>query len=233
MYYLFLFSFLIITPASHANVHLEPYVGIGGANSSLDNSTPISLVYNVGARVGYKVLNITAGLDMFFNFYKSPSSFAFPSVVVRNPRTTTGFTQAGESLAIFYSEKEEPIQPFSIGAFGIFQVPLVIDIYGTAFYSFTGSKYHGPGLKAGASLPLSFFLNLNLELQWTYYLCKESNCKTPNINALALLLSLSAPFSLNLFDRSTEQDQQRYPESIDQPQYPEQHSDEIQSLTSE
>ena len=230
-----LLIFLIIAPASNANVHLEPYAGIGAAYSSSNNSPPVSLIYNLGARAGYKIFNVTTGLDIFFNFYNSASSSSFP--VVRKPQTTTGFKQAGESLSIFYSETDEHILPFFIGAFGIFEVPLLFDVYGTAFYSFADSKYHGPGLKAGITYISSFFFNLNLELQWTHYFCKEASCKTSRINTLALILSLSAPFSLNLFNSSESQNQQYQDQPYQDQQYQNQQyqdqQDDIQSLSTE
>ena len=203
IYSMLLLFFVSMPYISKASVHLEPYAGIGLAHSSLTPSSQISTTYDFGARLGYKLLNLTTGVDMFFNFYRSSnSSFAFPSIVLNSPQTTTGFKQAGESLSILYSETgDESIQPFSIGVFGIFNIPLLFDAYGTAFYSFASSKYHGPGLKAGISYISSFFLNINLELQWTHFFCRKADCRSSSINTLALLLSLSIPLSFDLFDR--------------------------------
>lgn len=210
IYSTLLLGFISMPYTSKASVHLEPYAGIGLAHSSLKSSGPISVTYNFGGRLGYKVLNFTTGLDVFFNYYRSSnSSFSFPSVILNKPSATTGFKQAGKSLSILYSESgEESIQPVSIGVFGIFNIPLLLDAYGTAFYSFASSKYHGPGLKAGISYISSFFLNINLELQWTHFFCRKTDCQSSSINTLALILSLSIPLSFNLFERTPQSHRQ-------------------------
>ncbi len=192
-----------------AAVYIEPYLGGGLAYSRIGTTDDLrapSLLFTsltLGGRLGGQWLNLKTGLDVFFNHYNTSSSFRMPSVVVNNPNTSLGFSQASDSVSIQYSSQRNNFNPISIGLFGIFDIPLITDIYGTAFYSFGNRSsifYHGPGIKAGMSYLSAFFAQLNVELQWTHYFCKSTECfQTRGFNLWSAMLLVSIPFSTKLF----------------------------------
>lgn len=192
-----------------AAVYIEPYLGGGfaysriGTTNDLRSSSLIFTGWTLGGRLGVQWLNLKTGLDIFHNRYNMSNSFRMPSVIVHNPNVSRGFNQAGESVSIQYSRSRNNFNPTSIGLFGIFDIPFITDIYGTAFYSF-GNKdtifYHGPGVKAGLSYLSAFFAQFNLELQWAHYFCRRTEClQSRGFNLWSIMFLVSVPFSTKLF----------------------------------
>ena len=190
-----------------AGIYMEPYLGGGLAYSRMrvENKSSRNLLFTglvVGGRLGGEWMRFKAGVDVFYNRYHTNNSFSMPSVVVHNPHTSVGFSQAGDSVSIQYSSTESNFNPLSVGLFGILDIPIVMDVYGSAFYSF-GTKeslaYHGPGVKAGISYLPAIFVQLNLEAQWTHYFCRSAECLTSKgFNLFSTMLLLSIPISSNV-----------------------------------
>ena len=182
-----------------AGLHVEPYGGLGLAYTSFDQRS-LSIPFMGGVRLGYKVLNVTAGLDAFATYYRPAKNLIAPNVVVTRPSTTAGFNQASENTTIHFSRSSEVPIPVSLGVFGTVGVPLLFDVYGGLFYSTSlNRKYSGPGAKAGITYLSAFFVNLNAELQWMLYSCKGDTCAKKASHVVAVVLSVSMPFSFGLF----------------------------------
>ena len=209
MKYIILIGACIYTSAfASAAVYIEPYLGGGasysriGTTDDLRSSPLLFTGWTLGGRLGVQWLNLKTGLDVFYNHYNMSNSFSMPSVIVHNPGTSTGFSQAGDNVSIQYSRSRNNFNPISIGLFGIFDIPFITDIYGTAFYSF-GDKssifYHGPGVKVGMSYLSAFFAQFNLELQWAHYFCRKTEClQSKGFNLLSIVFLVSVPFSTKL-----------------------------------
>lgn len=184
-----------------ASLQVEPYGGLGLAYTSFDQRS-LSIPFMGGVRLGYKVLNVTAGLDAFATYYRPAKNLISPNVVVRNQALTKGFSQASENTSIQFSRSSEVPVPVSLGLFGTVGVPLLFDVYGGLFYSTSLNKrYSGPGVKAGITYLSAFFVNLNAELQWVFYSCKGDTCAKRKSNVMGVVLSVSMPFSFGLFGR--------------------------------
>ncbi len=189
---------------AYAGFHVEPYAGLGGAYISFDRQADFAMPLMAGGRVGYKILNITAGGDVFITYF-NPRGFSIPNVVVNKPSRASGLSQAGENTSVLYSQSTVVPVPVSFGLFAAVGVPLLVDVYGGLFYSLTlDKKYKGLGVKAGLTYLSAFFISCNMEFQWVRYSCSRENC--PPAQSLALMLSLSMPFSFNLFKFSSKGD---------------------------
>ena len=223
-YYIVLLSFLLFLPISRAKVHIEPYGSVGGSYSSSVSSSPLFLNYGLGARLGYNFSFLSAGLDLFWTHYNIGSSSSVQHLeVYHSTEPTKGFNQAGESLALHYSEVREPFQPFSLGAFVVVDLPFLFNTYGTVFYTF-GKKtvnHQGYGVKAGLSYLSAYYVQVNLELQWANYTCSEpesEQCSSGGFDILSVALSLSVPISTHFFDfgrEDTEEDSEEDSDSSD------------------
>ncbi len=209
MKFIFLFMFAVIGSSAHGSIYMEPYLGGGLSYSRIsadDNlSTPpqyFSRNLSFGWRAGYEFFNMRGGLDIFHNRHYTSSGFNMFSVVVQKPQTNKGFSQAGDSVSIQYSRITDNFNPTSIGLFGAIDLPFLFDFYGTFFYSF-GKKgsltHHGPGVKVGVSYLSLFFVQLNIELQFTHYSCPNTECLQSSFNMGSLLFLVSVPFSTNMF----------------------------------
>lgn len=205
-YYIILLSFLCFVPISKATVHIEPYGNIGGSYSSSLSSEPLFMNYALGARLGYQFLSISAGLDLFWTHYGVGSGSSVQHLeVYHSSEPNKGFNQAVESVSFQYSEVRDPFQPFSLGAFVALDLPFLFNAYGSVFYTF-GEKtvsYQGYGVKAGLSYLSSFYVQLNLELQWAHYMCStaEAQCSSSNnFSIISTALSLSVPISTDFFN---------------------------------
>lgn len=209
MKYIILFGICLYTSLASASMHIEPYLGGGFAYSKvgiadeLRAHKQLSPGFVLGSKFGIKLLSFIAGLDLFYNYYNTGNSIRMPSVVVHNPSTSVGFSQSSDSVSIQYSSSHNAFQPISIGVFGAIDIPLIVDVYSSVFYSFgkrASSFYHGPGLKAGISYLSAFFAQLNLELQWSHYFCNSTKClQSKGIDVLSAMLTISVPFSTKWF----------------------------------
>ena len=191
--------FLLLAPVSYAGLHIEPYVSGGGSYSSTISSNPIIFMnFTGGARLGWRFLSLSAGVDLFWTHFNTGSSSSLQHLeVYHSSEPTKGFSQAGNSVSLQYSESRDPFQPFSVGAFVAVDLPLLFNAYGSAFYSF-GNKsnisHQGYGAKAGVSYLSSFFAQLNLELQWVNYMCQEqARCSGSGFDIMSVALSVSVP----------------------------------------
>ncbi len=210
MKYLILLAVLVLTPISQGKAHLEPYGNLGLSYSnyppSSSGSSDFFLNYGIGGRFGYDLFAAVFGLDIFLTSYSRGNTSLFHSVVVNQPSQTKGFSQGGESVSILYSQLDESFYPISLGVFGLLDLPLFFDTYGTLFYSY-GKKgkqvYHGPGLKVGMSYISAFYVQLNAELQVASFFCSSSTACSQQIQdkfyILSGGLSISLPFSADLF----------------------------------
>ena len=204
MKYIILLGFLFFIPASQAEMHFEPYGNVGFGYSPALSSQPLFMTYALGGRVGYRFLSVNTGIDLFWTYYDTGSSSRSPLLEVFHPSNSSkGFSQAGESVSFQYSEVQEAFQPFSIGVFTAVDLPFLLNAYGTLFYTFGRKKdvnHQGYGIKAGLSYFTSFHLQLNLEFQWAQYICMEKVSCSNNFDILSAMLSLSLPFSAEIFD---------------------------------
>ena len=209
MRYIILLSFLFLIPVSKAEVHIEPYGNVGG--SILSNSVYFN--YALGARLGYRVLSVATGVDLFWTHYGMGSGSGVR--VTDNPSTlpARGMDQVDRSLYIHYSQDPKPFQPFSIGAFAAMELPLLFNAYGTLFYSFGNREsvnHQGYGAKAGISWMSTFYVQLNAELQWARYVCNgqtDAECiDHKNFNVLSAMVSVSVPLSIDIFDFGSSED---------------------------
>ena len=204
MKYIILLSFLFLIPVSQAEVHIEPYGNIGASYSSASKSPFLN--YALGARLGYRFLSMGAGLDLFWTHYNTGNGVG--EVYIHHAREEEkGFGQSEKGVRIRPSNAVRSFQPFSIGAFVVVDLPFLFNTYGTIFYSFGERKFinhQGYGLKAGASYLSTFHVQLNLELQWSHYICMaQADClksKSSDFNILSAMLSLSVPLSTDIFD---------------------------------
>ena len=193
MKYILFISFLFFIPVAQAGVHVEPYIS-GGVSYA-----PLGGAVGAGGRVGYSVPLISAGLDLFWNYHGiGTSSSIWPLEVHHSTQPIKGFSQSSESPTFYYSsESVDSFAPFSIGVFGAINLPLIVNTYGTLFYSM-GEKgnadYKGYGVKLGISYLAALFLQVNTELQWARYNCDNRNasCKE-GFNIFSLFVSLSMP----------------------------------------
>lgn len=207
MKYIIFLIFLFLIPVSQAEVHFEPYGSIGASYSSSVSPGPLFMNYVLGARLGYRFLSVSTGLDLFWTHYDTGNGKGSSHLEVRpSSESTKGFNEPGIGTSIQYSEVSEPFQPLSIGAFAIVDLPILFNAYGTAFYSFGDRRsinHQGYGLKAGVSYLSTFYLQVNLELQWSHYICAEkADClnQSNSFNILSAMLSLSLPLSTDIFD---------------------------------
>ena len=206
MKYIIFLSFLFLIPiSSQAEIHFEPYGSVGGSYSSF-SSRPLFMTYALGGRIGYRFSSIAAGMDLFWTHHNTGSSSdtSHHLEINRGSSNDRGFSQAGKTVSLHYSELSAPFQPFAIGAFASMELPLIFNVYGTLFYAF-GDKnkvqHQGFGIKGGVSYLSSFYLQFNLELQYAYYNCMEqARCSGGNFGMISALLSLSVPLSSNILD---------------------------------
>ena len=202
IYYFFWFCCLIPLSAI-ANIHIEPYGGVGGAFSP--STTPaVFMKYTAGGRFGYKISFARAGLDLFWTYYDTKSSTDVTTVHPPN-KDTKGFKQATPSLGIKVVPEPTSFQPLAIGAWTAVDLPLVFKAYGSLFYAFgkRDSIHHqGYGLKTGVSWLSAPFFQINLDIKWAYYFCQQDQCDS-NFSMFSTFLSLSVPFSLDLFSADT------------------------------
>lgn len=204
MKYIILLSFLCFIPVSQAEIHIEPYVNAGGAYSSSIPSSPNSLfmVFSLGGRFGYNFTPISVGFDLFWTHY-APSSGIHHMRSGSSEASRPGF-DTGPGSTFEHSKTREVFQPFSLGVFTSVDLPFLFNAYGTIFYSIPAESinvnYQGYGARAGLSYLSAFYVQLNVELQWAYYTCTESvNC-SDDFNIFSALLSVSVPFSTDIFD---------------------------------
>ena len=198
----FLSVFFFVPLFSIADVLVEPYGGVGGAFAPSANKKAGSffMKYTAGGHLGYQISLIKVGLDLFWTHYDTGRS---QGVVTVRPSTqdTRGFTQATKSVGIKSTDEHTAFQPLSIGVWTAVDLPLFFDVYGSLFYAF-GKKdsihHQGYGLKAGVSWSIAPHLQLNLDAKWAYYKCQPAKCVS-QFSVLSALLSLSVPFSLDLF----------------------------------
>ena len=204
MKYIILLSFLFFIPISQADIHIEPYASAGGSYSASIPSSPDSffMSFAVGGRFGYSFLGASLGFDLFWNHY-SPGISGIHNVRYDSQPIEPGFNQ-GRGSFLEYSVAREPFQPFSIGLFTAIDLPFLFNVYGTVFYSIpaesVNADYQGYGMKAGMSYISAFYVQLNLEFQWAYYHCVERMSCSNNFNILSAFVSLSLPFSTDVFD---------------------------------
>ena len=195
-------SFFVFIPVSQADIHLEPYGG-AGISYSRSSESQLFMSYTGGARLGYSFSLLSAGVDLSLHHHRMGDSLTtFSSVVVNKPATSVGFSQARDNVNIQYSSSgSSSFTPFSVGAFVGVDLPLLFDCYGSAFMSF-GKKDNtsmiGYGLKAGVSYLSLPFVQLNAELQWTYYGGgSDRQIRNNGFQLLSALLSVSVPLSFD------------------------------------
>ncbi|MYE07595.1 MAG: hypothetical protein F4X95_02445 [Oligoflexia bacterium] len=205
MKYIIFLSFLLFIPvSSQAQIHLEPYGSLGGSYSSSSSSRPLFMSYALGGRIGYHFLSMAAGVDLFWTHYSTGASStrSHHLEIHRGVTGDRGFSQAGKTVSLNYSQLSSPFQPFAIGAFVSVDLPFIFNVYGTLFYTF-GDKnqvqHQGGGIKAGVSYLSSFYVQLNLELQYAYYRCTEQARCSANFSVISALLSLSIPIPSHIF----------------------------------
>ena len=214
MRYIILLGFLFLIPVSHAEIYAEPYGSIGGSYAgSKVFSRSLFLNYALGGRVGYRFMSVATGLDLFWTHY-STGNGASPRVVgIHSSPPLKGFNQAKRSVYVHYSSTAVSFQPFSVGVFAVVDLPILFNAYGTVFYSL-GTKssinHQGYGAKAGISYLSAFYVQVNLELQWSQYICdgkKSSDCMDhKNFNIISAMLSVSVPLSDDIFDFGRSED---------------------------
>ena len=154
------------------------------------------MTFGLGSRFGYSFSPVSVGLDLFWTHYNTGSS-GNHETVVRSP-------DPKKSSSIQFSQLPGHFQPFSVGLFTSVDLPFLFNAYGTLFYSIPAENknvnYQGYGVRGGLSYLSTFYVQLNLELQWAYYNCTESaNCAN-NFNIISALLSISVPFSTDIFN---------------------------------
>ncbi len=203
MKYIVLLSFLFLIPVSKAEVHIEPYGNVGG--SVISNSVHFN--YALGARLGYRVLSVATGVDLFWTHYGTGSDSGVSFTENPSVPPERGMDQVGHYLSIQYSQNPKPFQPFSIGVFAAVELPILFDAYGTLFYSFGDKEsinHQGYGAKAGISWMSAFYVQLNAELQWSHYMCNgstDAECiDHKSFSVLSAMLSVSIPLSTDMFD---------------------------------
>ena len=207
--YIGLWIFCWLAPMwAGAGVLIEPYFGGGAAYSRMTAGDSVTTAPKhftttlaLGGRLGYEVLKLKGGLDVFYNRFHTGSGFSMPSVVVNNPGVSKGFRQAGDSVSIKYASTSENFNPLSVGLFGALDLPFILDIYSSLYYSFgkrNARSYSGPGVKVGVSWMSFFFVQFHLEMGWTHYFCKGSECLQTGFNMMSALLMVSFPFSMDL-----------------------------------
>ena len=204
MKYIILFSFLLFIPlSSEGNIHIEPYGSLGASYSS-SSSRPLFMSYALGGRIGYSFVPIVAGIDLFWSHHSigGSSTRSHHLEIYRGLNKDRGFSQAGKTVSLHYSQLSSPFQPFSIGAFVSVDLPFIFNVYGTLFYTF-GDKnqlqHQGVGIKGGMSYLSAFYVQLNLELQYAYYSCIEQARCSSDFNSISALLSLSVPLPSSIF----------------------------------
>ena len=203
----YFFGFFCLIPfSSIADVHIEPYGGVGGAfSTSIDSPQSFFMKYTVGGRLGYKLSIVHAGLDIFWTHYDT-GDHRDVTTVRPFPIERKGLEQATGSVDITPAKPRTSFQPLSIGAFTAIKLPLFFNVYGSIFYAF-GSKdnigHQGYGLKAGVSWLSASYFQLNLSAKWAYYTCQSKAKECANSFSIgSALLSVSVPFSLDLFSSS-------------------------------
>ena len=206
MKYIIFFLFLFFTPVSQAKLHFEPYGNIGASySSSLSDSHLFFMTYAVGTRLGYNISFLHMGIDLFWTYHDIGNSSRFHNLeIYHQPDPVIGFSQAQKSVSLHYSEIKDPFSPLSIGVFAAAELPFLVNVYGTLFYTLgeeSEIKHQGYGIKGGASYLTTFHIQLNLELQWAHYICGEAVKCSNNFSILSAMLSLSVPFSFDVFDR--------------------------------
>ena len=223
-------SFFVFIPVSQANIHLEPYGGVGISYSRASEGK-LFMSYMGGARLGYSFSLLSAGVDLSLHHHRMGESLAtFSSVIVNQPATSVGFSQARDNVSIQYSSPgSSSFTPFSVGAFVGVDLPLLFDCYGSAFMSF-GKKDNtamiGYGLKAGVSYISLPFIQLNAELQWTYYGGgSDLRIKSNGFQLFSALLSVSVPlsFKANFFggdDQKASKENRSHREDSEEQQSP-------------
>lgn len=212
MKYIILLSFLFFIPISKAEIHIEPYVNGGAAYSSSisssDKSGTLLMTFGLGSRFGYSFSPMSVGLDLFWTHYNTGSSGTH-HVDIRNPQPDKGNHQpdkgfVGPSSSIVFSVLPGNFQPFSIGLFTALDLPFLFNAYGTVFYSIPAERrnanYQGYGVRGGLSYLSASYVQFNLELQWGYYMCAGSDSCSNDFNIISALLSISVPFSTDIFD---------------------------------
>ena len=212
MKYIIFLSFLFFIPVSQAEIHIEPYVTGGVAySSSISSSNESSfksssdsffMTFGLGGRFGYSFSLVNVGLDLFWTHYNTGRS-------VRQVRVEPS-DKKDEGSHVYFSELPGHFQPFSIGLFTSVDLPFLFNAYGTVFYSIPAENrnvnYQGYGVKGGLSYLSAFYVQLNLELQWGYYMCTESTDCSKGFNIISALLSVSVPLSTDIFNFGSDPD---------------------------
>ncbi len=178
---LFLFSV-----NTHADLLLEPYLGyaIGsgemGSSFEYDYKTP-----QIGARVGYQMLGVMAGVDYSMSTGKYDLD------------TTTVATGAETSTK--YSKKQ-------LGLFVGYNLPILLRVWGTYYLSASTeddiapiTKSSGGGYALGAGFTGLPFVSLNLEYRTYSYDESETSGVTTALNPESdfneIFLSVSLPLT--------------------------------------
>jgi len=202
-YIIVILSFLVLIPLSQAKLYLEPYGSIGtfysgsGAEAEFFNES-FFLTYSLGTRLGYSVMNLSAGLDLFWTHHNFSTYIGTDKV---NNRPVNEKFKIGTNVRL--EDPDFEFKPLSIGVFASIDLPLLFNIYGTVFYAFGNKRfktdtvnYNGAGLKLGTSY-LAYYVQLKMEFNWAYYNCATDiiGCKG-NINVTGVMLSASVPINL-------------------------------------
>ncbi|MDE0119197.1 MAG: hypothetical protein OXM55_04225 [Bdellovibrionales bacterium] len=225
-YIIFLSSLLLLPISSQAQIHLEPYGSLGASYSS-SSSRPLFMSYVLGSRIGYHFLPLAAaGIDLFWTHYStgSNSTRSHHLEIHRGLTGDRGFSQAGKTVSLNYSQLSTPFQPFAIGAFVSVELPFIFNAYGTLFYTF-GDKnqvqHQGGGIKGGVSYLSAFYVQVNLELQYAYYRCVEQARCSANFSVISALLSLSVPIPSYIFGfgSSSSEDREEEVTGVNEPHW--------------
>ena len=125
--------------------------------------------------------------------------------MINKPPLSKGFSQANDSVSIQYPQQATHFRPWSMGVFGVFDIPFIFDVYGSVFYSFgtnNNNFYHGPGVKAGISYLSAILVKFLAELKWGYYMCRSGGpnnpCLEPGFNMADIMLTVNIPLSSSL-----------------------------------
>jgi len=128
--------------------------------------------------------------------------------ILSDTQSSKGFAQGGDGLSLGYPDEAfRHFRPWSVGVYGMINIPFFIDMYGTAFYSFGEygpHDYHGPGAKIGFGLLTFSVMEIHMDWQFVHYMCRASTCPVnlSRFNWMSVGLSIGMILSSRLLGGS-------------------------------
>lgn len=183
-----------------AGVHLEPYLGYGfGSTEQTAAGIKVERSYSypsLGARVGYGMLGLSAGLD--YNMSLS----AFDMTIDKPAGSTDDNKYARSNLGVFVAYEF----PILLRAFASFYFNSTLETDSDPSGGTAGDQYNGSGFNLGVGFTGLPIVSLNLEFRSVSYDEYEdssagSSLSLPTatlstLDSQEIFISVSAPFNL-------------------------------------